>query len=302
MPDLERTAVPWRQAMQQALYGRRGFYRRPDGPRAHFRTSATHPDALAAAVHRLAADLDDALGHPDGFAVVDVGAGHGELLAALAGSAPGRWSLQAVEVAGRPAGLPARIGWTPGWPSAVVGLVVAHELLDVLPVDVVVATDDGPRLLLVEPDGVEHEGPPPSADDLAWLDRWWPLPAPGCQAEVGRPRDVAWRSLVGSLTAGAALAVDYDHVRERRPAAGSLTGYRLGRQVRPAPDGSCDLTAHVALDACAAAAADLADGSWTGRQHEALSRLGVTGGPAAADGFGWLLQTVGARVPGALRT
>lgn len=71
------------------------------------------------------------------------------------------------------------------------------------------------------------------------------------------------------------MAVDYAHVRGARPPFGTLTGFRRGLEVRPVPDGSCDLTAHVALDACAAAAghasAELTD------QRAALHRLGVGG-------------------------
>ncbi|NEC19081.1 hypothetical protein G3I50_12545, partial [Streptomyces parvus] len=77
--------------------------------------------------------------------------------------------------------------------------------------------------------------------------------APGERAEIGRPRDAAWTGAVGCLTAGLAVAVDYAHGRGTRPPFGTLTGFRGGREVRPVPDGSRDLTAHVALDACAAA-------------------------------------------------
>lgn len=291
--------------MQQALYGPQGFYRRPGGPREHFRTSVMHTDEVARAVLRLAGQLDAALGHPAGFTVVDHGAGHAELLTGLlAHGAPARWRLVAVEVADRPPGLDGAIVWTSAPPCGVVGLVVAHEYLDVVPVEVVVATGDGPRLVLVDPAGVEHEGPVPQPDELGWLARWWPLVLPGQQAEVGSTRDAAWRAVVASLTAGAALAIDYDHVRSARPPVGTLTGYRAGRQVRPVPDGSCDLTAHVALDACAAAAADLVSATWTGRQHEALSLWGAGGGPASAatgaGSFGWLLQSVGTGLPAAL--
>ena len=45
-----------------------------------------------------------------------------------------------------------------------------------------------------------------------------------------------------------ALAVDYGHVAADRPGGGTLTGYADGGQVAPVPDGSCDLTAHVAMD------------------------------------------------------
>ena len=47
---------------------------------------------------------------------------------------------------------------------------------------------------------------------------------------------------------GAVLAVDYGHTVGERPADGTLTAYRAGALVVPVPDGSCDLTAHVAID------------------------------------------------------
>ena len=74
-----------------------------------------------------------------------------------------------------------------------------------------------------------------------------------------------------------ALAVDYAHQRENRPALGSLTGFRAGRAVPPRPDGSMDLTTHVAIDAVAAAglAAGVTSSTLT-RQSEALRALGVT--------------------------
>lgn len=73
------------------------------------------------------------------------------------------------------------------------------------------------------------------------------------------------------------MAVDYAHVREARPPFGTLTGFRAGREVRPVPDGSCDLTAHVALDACAAAGAGAGPPPELLSQREALRRLGVSG-------------------------
>ena len=88
----------------------------------------------------------------------------------------------------------------------------------------------------------------------------------------------------------AALAVDYGHLRATRPPGGTLAGYRAGRQVPPVPDGSCDLTAHVAVDAVAAA------GGAPYRlvsQRAALRGLGVDGarpplGRAATDPGGYL--------------
>ncbi|MYU65082.1 hypothetical protein GTY91_20610, partial [Streptomyces sp. SID69] len=62
-----------------------------------------------------------------------------------------------------------------------------------------------------------------------------------------------------------------------RPPFGTLTGFRAGRETTPVPDGSCDLTAHVALDACAAAGEHPAPARLL-TQRAALHALGLTGG------------------------
>jgi SAM-dependent MidA family methyltransferase len=101
---------------------------------------------------------------------------------------------------------------------------------------------------------------------------------------------------------------------DRRP---TLTGYRDGSQVHPLPDGSCDLTAHVALDSCAAAT-----GARVMTQRDALLQLGLVADapdrrladtdprgylallaqaravaalldPRGLGAFGWLVQPVG---------
>jgi hypothetical protein len=63
--------------------------------------------------------------------------------------------------------------------------------------------------------------------------------------------------------------VDYGHTRAARPPYGTLTGYRAGRQVPPVPDGSRDLTAHVALDS-------LPGGGALVPQRDALHALGLS--------------------------
>lgn len=252
----------WREATHAALYGPAGFYRRAggDGPAAHFRTSVHASPLFADAVLTLAVAVDEALGHPGVFDLVDVGAGRGELLSAVVAAAAtrapalaARLRPVAVELAAAPPGLSSDIDWQAGIPYAVTGLLIANEWLDDVPVDVVELTGTGPRVLLVDPvTGAESPGPEPAAGDRAWLDRWWPLRETGERAELGRPRDEAWADAVRRLRAGVALAVDYA-VEPAVHRYGTLTGYRAGRQVRPVPDGSCDLTAHVHLDAVQAA-------------------------------------------------
>ena len=268
------TPVAWQAAWQEALYGSRGFYRSAAGPSGHFST-ATHGgpgEVLGAALARLA--RDNGLTH-----VVDVGAGRGELLGHLYAAQPAL-RLTGVDVVARPASLAASVGWlvAPGGPdlpdelSHLDGaLVVAHEWLDVVPCPVAEVDDRGVlRHLLVDPvTGAESRGDPVGGDDLDWATAHWPTDTPGERVEIGLPRDRAWADLVSRVVRGVVVAVDYGHRGGDRPTAGTLTAYRRGQQVAPLPDGTCDLTAHVAMDSL--------DHDELVDQRTALRGLGVDG-------------------------
>nr|WP_206439847.1 SAM-dependent methyltransferase [Streptomyces scabichelini] len=335
------------------MYGPSGFYRRPEGPAGHFRTSVHASPLFAGAVARLLCRVDEALGQPAELAFVDMGAGRGELvtgvLKALPAEVASRARGYAVERADRPPGLDHRIEWRAEPPAGVTGVLFANEWLDNVPLDVAEVDAEGvPRLVLVREDGTESLGEPVAGADAEWLARWWPLgPGPheddedavrpenqrpegphadglraevphaeGLRAEIGLSRDAAWASAVASLDRGLAVAVDYAHFVDARPPFGTLTGFRGGRETAPVPDGSCDITAHVALDACALPGARLLT------QREALHALGVSGGrpplslasadptayvralagageaaeltaPGGLGDFGWLMQPVG---------
>lgn len=263
----------WRAAAGTALYGPGGFFLRPEGPAGHFRTSVHASPLFAAAVARLLTGTAEAHGLEEP-ALIDVGAGRGELLTGVLAALPPGFRVRAygVERAQRPRGLDPRIEWLADVPRGVRGLLFANEWLDNVPVDVAEVDADGVvRRVLVREDGEERLGDEVTGPDADWLARWWPLTEPGTRAEIGRPRDEAWTTAVSGLTAGLAVAADYAHTSRTRPPFGTLTGFREGREVRPVPDGSCDITAHVALDACAAPGAELVG------QREALRRLGVTG-------------------------
>ncbi|MEV6547446.1 SAM-dependent methyltransferase [Streptomyces sp. NPDC051597] len=255
------------------MYGPGGFYLRPEGPAGHFRTSVHASPLFAGAVARLLEEVAGELGGGE-VAFVDMAAGRGELVTGVLAALPAGFPLRAyaVERAARPPGLDGRITWLAEPPSGVRGLLFANEWLDNVPVDVAEVDADGvAREVLVRPDGTERLGAPVSGADARWLERWWPLREPGERAEVGRPRDEAWAAAVSSLAEGLAVAVDYGHVASARPRYGSLTGFRGGREVVPVPDGTCDITSHVAVDACAGPRADLVP------QREALTALGVSG-------------------------
>ncbi|MEV5410934.1 SAM-dependent methyltransferase [Thermopolyspora sp. NPDC052614] len=318
--------VTWREAIERALYGEAGFYLH-QRPSRHYRTSVGVSPVFAQAILRLLTDVDARLGHPDPLDFVDVGAGDGTLAVGVLSFAPPelaeRLRITAVERAPRPEGLTPRIDWAPVAPDRLRGLVIANEWLDNIPLDLAEQTARGPRLVLVDPrTGAERLGPEPDDEDIAWIARWWPLTTPGDRAEIGRTRDQAWAALIGKLERGLAVAADYSHPVDNRPLGGTLTAYREGRTVPPVPDGSCDITAHVALDACAEAGHGAgATGTKLTTQREAMIALGVTGvrpplhlahadprrylralarsseeaeliAPSGLGGFGWLTQEV----------
>ncbi|MFF3496057.1 SAM-dependent methyltransferase [Streptomyces sp. NPDC002795] len=270
----------WLAATEEALYGPAGFYRGPEGPAGHFRTSVHASPLFAGAVAELLCRVDAVLGEPAELAFVDMAAGRGELVSRVLQVLPEKVALRvrayAVEKAEPPAGLDHRIEWRAEPPTGVTGLLFANEWLDNVPLEVVEADTDGTaRLVLVREDGMETLDAAPLDEASAdWLRQWWPLPSePGLRAEVGRPRDAAWAAAVRTLERGLAVAVDYAHTRASRPPFGTLTGFREGRETTPVPDGSCDITAHVALDACATT-----PGARLLTQRAALGALGVRAG------------------------
>lgn len=288
----------WEQAWERALYAPGGFVHAAGAPATHFRTSVQVGTVVAEAVVELLERVDAALGRPATLGMVDLGAGGGELLAGVLQVCPpgmrARLRPLAVDVRSAPDGW--ALPWAATLPARVHGLVVAHEWLDALACPVVV--DDGTVLRRVQVDdrGVERLGPAAAGPERAWARRWG---ATG-RFEVGLPRDRAWAEVV-RRTHGAVLAVDYGTLA---PAA-TLTGYRAGRQVAPAPDGTCDLTAHVHWPSLRAVAP-----SRLRTQAEALATVRVDGAnplgtleragqlaelraPDGLGGFGWLLATPG---------
>jgi SAM-dependent MidA family methyltransferase len=233
--------ITFREGWEVALYGADGFYRR-ERPAAHFRTSVHASALFGQALGRLAR----AVGASE---VMDIGSGSGELGDVLRGE-----GLAVVEVE-----------LDDELPRSIAGLAIANEWLDNVPCDVAELDEDGvPRYLLAD----LSLGDVVSGNDLRWLEEWWPMREPGDRAEIGRARDLAWASVVERLVdGGMAVAIDYGHVRAGRPPYGTVTGFRAGRECDPVLDGSCDVTAHVALDSL---------GGSLVLQRDALRALGVS--------------------------
>ncbi|MGO4598949.1 SAM-dependent methyltransferase [Terrabacter sp. 2RAF25] len=318
--------VPWREAWHDALYAAgRGFYVARGGPAAHF-TTAAHGVTGRVLAEALLGVWHAEHGTRPPSVVVDVGAGRGELathlVAALAQtSSPPRYTVApgrdeppppsgagvrvvAVDVVERPTGLDPHIEWlrSPGGPMLPVELtgledvlVVAHEWLDVVPCTVAeVDATGGLREVLVDPaTGDETLGGLVPDAERTWAAAHWPVAASGDRVEVGLARDQAWANLVARVVSGTLVAVDYGHTVTERPREGTLTAYASGGLVHPVADGSCDLTAHVAVDSLDADELHL--------QRDLLRELGLTGARpdhavAGTDPLGYLraLERAGA--------
>ena len=271
------TWTPWKQAWEQALYGESGFYRQAGGPAGHFATATQGVPQIGELLASALLELMDQEGL-DTF--VDMGCGRGELLEQVHRLGP-HVHCVGVDIVGRPA-LSEPIGWiqSPGGdqlPDELDGLsdtlVFANEWLDVVPCTIAEMDQDGElREVLVNlSSGDEQLGDMVSGTDREWCQWFWPIEhlEPGDRVEIGEARDTAWDHLLTRLESGLAIAVDYGHTIDSRPPPGTLTGFRQGRQVLPVPDGSCDLTAHVAMDSLTHD--ELID------QRTALRQLGVSG-------------------------
>jgi SAM-dependent MidA family methyltransferase len=281
--------------MTDGLYGPDGFFTQAmGGSGAHFRTSVHASRQFAGAILRVVVAVDEALGRPHPFDLVDVGAGAGHLLRRLTEVVPThlarRMRLSAVEVAPRPADLPTGIRWRDRLPrpGSITGVILATEWLDNVPLDIAEVDEHGQlRYRLVDRwSGQETAGGELSLTDAAWADRWWAESPwdPGVRVELGAPRDEAWAAAVASLARGVALTVDYGHMWYDRPRTGTLTGFYAGRAATPIPDGSRDITAHVAIDAvCAAGEVVAGTPAALVTQRDALEALGLSGGRPPLD-------------------
>ena len=271
------TWTPWKQAWDQALYSESGFYRQPAGPAGHFSTATQGVPQIGEQLARALLTLMDQEGL---HTFVDIGCGRGELLEQVHLLSPQIRCL-GIDIVSRPE-LSEAIGWlqSPGGERLPEGLddlrdtlVFANEWLDVVPCPIAELDETGElhEVLVSSSTGDERLGDLLSGGNLQWCRSFWPIEGqePGDRVEIGVSRDRAWDDLVSRVRSGLAIAVDYGHTIDSRPAQGTLTGFRQGRQVLPVPDGSCDLTAHVAMDSLTHD--DLMD------QRAALRRLGVSG-------------------------
>jgi SAM-dependent MidA family methyltransferase len=257
--------IPLRVAWQEALYGVDGFYR-TNWPGQHFRTSAHVSTVFAEAIAELARNAG-------ATSICDVGAGGGELLTELHRLEP-TWALIGVDVRPRPDTLAGEVGWQQHLPTGRDGLLIANELLDDIPCDVV-QLDEHARCRIVEVSREiwdERLGDEVDSHELGWLTDWWPLARAGDRAEIGLTRDALWTRICVSNPQAVCIAVDYGHCRADRPAGGSLTSFRAGMQAPVRYDGGHDISAHVAFDSLASGVCGVVR-----RQRDVLRDLGISG-------------------------
>lgn len=301
------TWTRWSHAWERALYGPGGFYR-TQSPARHFATSVI---GVPGTIDVLADALVEFMSRHHLRTFVDLGAGRGDLASAMAARVPDLFAVAIdirpsviesaasvrttttdrvnwLHVEAGPAGMRRMRATLAGLPEA---LVFAHEWLDVVPCEIAQVGRDGILRYVLYDVRMARErlGEPIVDADLAWCRRHWPTAelAIGDRVEIGRARDLRWAQVTESMASGMAIAVDFGHIVGGRPRKGTLMGYRGGRAVPAIPDGSCDLTAAVAVDSLGAPL--LLD------QRSALTDLGVTAQPpdpakAAADPHGYLSE------------
>jgi SAM-dependent MidA family methyltransferase len=195
-----------------ALYGTDGFYNSGGiaGRRGDFLTSPEVGPLFGAVVARWIDAEHERLGRPDGFKVVECGAGPGTLARSILLAAP-HWRDRyvAVEVSAaqrerHPDGVQSQADLPEG---PITGVIIANELLDNLPFRLAVF-DGGWREALVEVDrqGVASERLVAAPPEWGWL----PV---GAAHGARVPVQEAARRWVGDaiarLTAGTVLAFDY---------------------------------------------------------------------------------------------
>jgi len=231
--------IPFRRFMEVALYHpQHGYYRRPRDPfgkEGDFFTAEQVQPVFGILVAERARQLYREMGEPANFAVVELGAGRGEMAEAFS-----EWRY-----------LPVNID-SGALPADLTGVVFSNEFFDALPVDVAVYRDGAFRREYVTfRDGrfawIEHGGLEPEAAE--YLRRWFPAPEEGCCREVNL-RALRWMERIASaMRAGCVLTIDYGFTRAEaiRFPAGTLMGYHrhTARENVLEDPGERDITAHV---------------------------------------------------------
>ena len=256
--------LPFTRFMDAALYHPDfGYYRRkrdPFGAAGDFYTAEQIQPAFGILIAQRIRMLRSCMGNPEDFAVVEMGAGRGEMAAALGEFRyiPVEWgSLQ----------LPDRIR----------GVVFSNEFFDAQPVHVAVMREGAARELRV---GFKNEafnwveaGPAPE-DVECYRKKYLGSLSDGHIFEAGLQALAALESIAARLEAGYVFSIDYGYTvpEMKRFPRGTLMSYRRHQALDDVlkDPGEQDITAHVCFTALEQ------HGRMTGLETEAFEPIART--------------------------
>ena len=234
--------MPFQWFMNAALYHPEfGYYRRPRDPfgiHGDFYTAEQLQPVFGTLMAEQIRRLRDRMGAPEDFTVVELGAGRGEMAAAL-----GEFSYTPVDLGGR-------------LPDRVRGVVFSNEFFDALPVHVGVMRGGGGRELRVGVDGdrftwIEAGAAPEEVE--CYRKRYLGSLSDGQIFEASL-ESLAWlERIAASLAEGFAVTIDYGYTTAELPRfpGGTLMSYRRHQALEDVlkDPGEQDITAHVCFSA-----------------------------------------------------
>lgn len=236
-------SVSFRRFMEVALYHpAHGYYRRPRDPfgkEGDFFTAEQVQPVFGKLIAARIRQLYDAMGSPEGFIVVELGAGRGEMAEAFA-----EWRYLPIDLD------------SGEMPDRFDGVVFSNEFFDALPVDAAIFRDGQyrERRVALSAAGFEWcEGPAVAPEIENYLRRWFPPPEEGRCYEA-HLEALAWMDRIArALRSGFLFTIDYGFTRREsvRFPAGTLMGYRrhTARENVLEDPGARDITAHVNFSA-----------------------------------------------------
>lgn len=230
--------ISFRRFMEVALYHPEcGYYRRahdPFGIHGDFYTAEQLQPVFGILMATRIRQFFDEMGTPDGFTVVELGAGRGEMATAFA-----EWRYVPVDL-------------DSAMPERFTGVLFANEFFDALPVDVVIRSRGAYRQRLVTFDDGRFQwetGALAGEEAHDYLRRYFPPPVEGQQFEVNLDA-LGWidRVLL-AMDRGHMFTIDYGFTRAEavRFPTGTLMSYRRHTAHDDVLDepGERDITAHV---------------------------------------------------------
>ena len=235
--------IPFRRFMEVALYHPEyGYYRNPRDPfgkGGDFFTAEQMQPVFGILMACRIRQLYVEMGRPEGFAVVELGAGRKEMAAAFA-----EWRYVPVDVD------------SGELPERFLGVVFSNEFFDALPVDAAVYEGGAfrERRVTIRDGRFRWETAGEcDAETTDYLRRYFPPPEEG-RAYEANLEALRWMERISqSLAAGWVVTIDYGYTRAEaiRFPAGTLMGYRrhTAREDVLEEPGLGDITAHVNLTA-----------------------------------------------------